>query len=35
MEEELKTMVDIYGKIDLGLIKIILSELEKDEEIEE
>lgn len=35
LEEELKTMIDIYGEIDLGLIKIILGELEEDGEFEE
>ena len=32
LEEELKTIVDISGEIDLGMIKIILGELEKEDE---
>lgn len=35
LEEELSTFVDISGEIDLGLIKIILGELEEDGEFEE
>lgn len=35
LEEELSTIVDISGEIDLGMIKIILGELEEDEELEE
>ena len=30
LKDELTSMVDIYGEIDLGMIKIILGELEKD-----
>lgn len=35
LEEELTNMIDISGEIDLGLIKIILGELEEDENSEE
>ncbi|MFW5988143.1 MAG: hypothetical protein ACOCQA_01750 [bacterium] len=32
LENELKNVVDISGEIDLGMIKIILGELEEDDE---
>jgi hypothetical protein len=32
LEEELKNVVDISGEIDLGMIRIILGELEKDDD---
>jgi len=35
LQEELRTIVDISGEIDLGMIKIILGELEEDEDFEE
>ena len=35
LEDELRTMIDISGEIDLGMIKIILGELEEDEDFEE
>jgi hypothetical protein len=35
LQEELSTIVDISGEIDLGMIKIILGELEEDEDFEE
>lgn len=35
LEEELSSVVDISGEIDLGVIKIILGELEEDEDFEE
>jgi len=35
LEDELRTMIDVSGEIDLGMIKIILGELEEDEDFEE
>jgi hypothetical protein len=35
LEDELSAIVDISGEIDLALIKIILGELEEDEDFEE
>ena len=35
LEEELSAIVDIYGEIDLGLIKIILGDLEEDEDLDD